>query len=246
VAWLRIEIRRHDHLYYALDRPQIEDEEYDALYRELRALEEAHPEFDDPTSPTRRVPGAVAEGFAAFRHPVPMVSIENVTTEEELRDWETSTRAFLKLGDDVVLRYSVEPKIDGASLELIYEHGDLDRRATRGDGTEGEDVTSNVRTVKSIPLRLATDSPPAYVCVRGEAYVRKADFARLNTESALAGDQAVREPAHYGAGSLRMKDPKVPASRPIRYLAYSGPKATGITSRRTAASSRRSRAGDSP
>jgi DNA ligase (NAD+) len=229
VEFLRAEIRRHDHLYYALDRPEVSDAEYDALYRELVALEAAHPELDDPTSPTKRVPGAVAAGFAPFPHPVPMVSIENVTTEEELREWETSMRTFLKLAADVPIRYSVEPKIDGASLELIYEHGELRVAATRGDGFAGEDVTGNVRTIKSVPLRLETDAPPAYVCVRGEAYVRKADFAELNSPEKLAGEEPYANPRNFAAGSLRMKDPAIPASRPLRYLAYAMPKINGAS-----------------
>ena len=129
-AFLRDEIRRHDHLYYVLDRPEVDDAAYDALYRELVALEAAHPELADPGSPTRRVPGAVAEGFRSVPHPVPMVSIDNVTSAAELSEWETSLRTFLRLPADAVLRYSVEPKIDGASLELVYERGVLTVAAT--------------------------------------------------------------------------------------------------------------------
>ncbi len=217
---LRDEIRRHDRLYYVEDRPELSDAAYDALYRELVALEAAHPELADPASPTQRVPGAVAEGLRAFRHPVPMVSIDNVTSEEALREWDTSMRAFLKRPADEPFAFSVEPKIDGASLELVYEHGRLVVAATRGDGTEGEDVTPNVRTLRSVPLRLDDPAPPAYVCVRGEAYVRKDDFARLNQAGTLEGEKPYANPRNFCAGSLRMKDPRIPASRPIRFLAY--------------------------
>src|SRR5436190_20478944 len=149
---LRDQIRRHDHLYYVLDRPEVSDSKYDELFRELVRLEAEHPEVADPSSPTRRVPGAVAEGFKPFPHPVPMVSIDNVTSEAELREWETSIRTFLTQPEAKPLRYSVEPKIDGVSLELVYEEGRLTVAATRGDGTNGEDVTTNAVTVRSIPL----------------------------------------------------------------------------------------------
>jgi len=217
---LRHEIRRHDRLYYVEDRPELTDAAYDALYRELVALEAAHPALADASSPTQRVPGAVAEGLRAFRHPVPMVSIDSVRSEEALREWDASLRTFLKRPEGEPFGCSVEPKIDGASLELVYEHGRLVVAATRGDGTEGEDVTANVRTLRSVPLRLDDPAPPAYVCVRGEAYVRKDDFARLNHEGSLQGEKPYANPRNFCAGSLRMKDPRIPASRPIRFLAY--------------------------
>ena len=214
------EIRRHDVLYYVLDRPEISDAAYDALYRELVRLETEHPALADPSSPTRRVPGAVAEGFRPFPHPVPMVSIENVTSEVELREWETSVRAYLKHPADAALRYSVEPKIDGVSLELVYEHGRLVAAATRGDGETGEDVTANATTLQSVPLALVDEAPPAYVCVRGEAYVRTADFHAYNARLEAEGEEPFANPRNFCAGSLRQLDPAIPASRPIRYLAY--------------------------
>lgn len=230
VRELREEIRRHDHLYYVLDRPEVSDEAYDALYRELVALEAAHPDLSDPSSPTRRVPGAVAEGFRPFPHPVPMVSLDNVTSEAELREWETSIRTFLKHAEREAIRYSVEPKVDGVSLELVYEHGRLVTAATRGDGTTGEDVTSNAVTIKSIPLELAGAPgrpPPAYVAVRGEAYVRKADFEAYNRRLAEEGEEPFANPRNFCAGSLRQLDPSIPGSRPIRYLAYAVAKLSG-------------------
>ena len=214
------EIRRHDHRYYVLDRPEIDDAAYDELYRELVRLEAAHPSLADAASPTRRVPGAVAEGFRPFPHPVPMVSIDNVTSEADLRDWETSIRTYLKHPMGAAIRYSVEPKIDGVSLELVYERGRLVAAATRGDGEAGEDVTSNAVTVRSIPLRLGGDAPPAYACVRGEAYVRTADFHAYNARLEAEGEEPFANARNFCAGSLRLLDPKIPASRPIRYLAY--------------------------
>lgn len=231
LARLRAEVARHDRLYYVEDRPEVADAEYDRLYRELVALEGAHPELFDPASPTQRVPGAVAEGFAPFRHPVPMVSLDNVTSEEALREWEASIRAFLKRPADEPFAFSVEPKIDGASLELVYADGRLVVAATRGDGVEGEDVTANVRTVRSVPLRLEGDDVPKSLCVRGEAYVRLDDFRRLNEAVTATGEKPYANPRNFCAGSLRMKDPKVPASRPIRFLAYVVAAAEGFAPR---------------
>ena len=226
VTRLREEIRRHDHLYYVLDRPEVADSQYDALFRELVRLEAEHPELADEASPTRRVPGAVAEGFAAFRHPVPMVSLTNVTSEEEFLEWEDGLHSFLNLPEGTTLAFSTEPKIDGISLELVYEGGRLVAAATRGDGTEGEDVTANVRTLRSIPLSLRGEAP-RYVAVRGEAYVRKADFVEFNRRLTERGEETFANPRNFCAGSLRQVDPSIPASRPIRYLAYSIAKVEG-------------------
>jgi DNA ligase (NAD+) len=228
VDLLREEIRRHDHLYYVLDRPEVDDEVYDALYRELAALEAKHPEWADPASPTRRVPGKVAEGFAKVAHPTPMVSLDNVASEEAFREWEEGLFAFLKRPVAEPFAYSVEPKIDGASLELIYERGRLATAATRGDGFVGEDVTSNVVTVRSVPLALAGPTTPAYLAVRGEAFVRKQDFEELNRLLEAEGEEKAANPRNFCAGSLRMKDPAVPARRRIRFLAYAVAKAEGV------------------
>jgi DNA ligase (NAD+) len=225
---LRREIRRHDRLYHVLDRPEIPDEVYDALYRELTALEAAHPEWADPTSPTRRVPGAVSEGFRRVPHPVPMVSIDSVASEAEFREWEESLRQFLKRPASEPFAYSVEPKIDGASLELVYEEGRLTVAATRGDGETGEDVLSNVRTVRSVPLALATDAPPRYAAVRGEAYVRIADFAEWNRRREEEGKPTFVNPRNSCAGTLRQLDPAEAAAAPIRYVAYAIAKADGV------------------
>ncbi len=241
VARLRAEIRRHDHLYYVLSRPEVSDAEYDRLFRELQALEAAHPDLEDPSSPTKRVSGAVAEGFEPFPHPVPMVSLDNVTSEGEFREWETSIRAFLKRPAGEPFRYSLEPKVDGVSLELVYEHGRLVAAATRGDGFTGEEITPNAVTVRSIPLVLRIERververderderPPAYVAVRGEAYVRKDDFAAFNERLAAEGEEPFANPRNFCSGSLRMLDPSIPGSRPIRFLGYAIAKAEGVS-----------------
>ncbi len=218
VERLRAEIRAADHDYYVLDRPRLPDAEYDALYRELVALEQAHPGLADPASPTQRVPGAVADGFAPFAHPVPMVSLDAVPDEAGFRDWVESGDRFLK--STAPRRYSVEPKIDGVSLELIYEQGRLVTAATRGDGSTGEDVTANVRTLRSVPLALSGDEVPEWLAVRGEAYIRTADFAALNRALEEAGEEVFANPRNCCAGSLRQLDPAIPASRPLRFLAY--------------------------
>jgi DNA ligase (NAD+) len=215
---LRRRIREADHEYYVLDRPSLTDAEYDVLYRELVELERAHPDLADPGSPTRRVPGAVAKDFPPFPHPTPMLSIDNVATEEEFREWVDSVDRYLR--NEGSLRYSVEPKIDGVSLEVIYEDGVLAVASTRGDGFVGEDVTPNARTIRALPQRLRCSDPPRRIAVRGEAYIRKADFATLNEQLQEAGEEPFANPRNLCAGSLRQLDPTIPASRPIRFLAY--------------------------
>lgn len=226
VAWLREQVAAADHAYYVLDRPTLADSEYDTLYRELCELEERHPGLREAGSPTQRVPGKVAEGFAPVPHPVPMVSLENVMSEEEFREWVASTDRFLK--SEAPRRYSVEPKIDGVSLELDYEHGVLVRAATRGDGLVGEDVTANARTLRSIPLRLRGEHPPARLVVRGEAFIRKADFEALNQRLEEAGEDTFANPRNCCAGSLRQLDPAIPAARPLRFVAYAVALAAGV------------------
>ena len=224
---LREQIREADHRYYVLDDPTLTDAQYDELYRELKALEAAHPELVTPDSPTQRVPGAIGEGFTPFPHPSPMVSLDNVQTEEEFRSWTESLARFLK--DEADLRFSVEPKIDGVGLELIYENGDLTVGATRGDGLTGENITDNARTIRALPLRLHGEDVPEWIAVRGEAYVRKADFVALNEEAAAAGEKTFANPRNFCAGSLRQLDARVPASRPIRYFAYATGGERGVT-----------------
>ncbi len=215
---LRHEIRDADYRYYVLDDPHLSDSEYDEKYRELVRLEAEHPALVTPDSPTQRVPGTVAEGFEPFPHPSPMVSLNNVNTEEDFREWVVSGNRFLRSEDP--RRYSVEPKIDGVGLELIYENGRLVTASTRGDGLVGENVTTNARTIRSIPHRLRGSDVPPWIAVRGECYCRKDDFVEFNRAAEEAGERTFANPRNFVAGSLRMLDSSIPAKRPIRYFAY--------------------------
>ncbi len=224
VAELRAAIEEANYHYYVLDQPQISDAAYDALMRELQALEAAHPELVTPESPTRRVSGQPASQFAKVRHPQPMLSLGNAMDEAALREWRES-RVLKLLGRDTPISYVVEPKIDGLAVALTYRAGLLVQGATRGDGEVGEDVTANLRTVRGIPLRLrspaGTGLPLATLIeVRGEVYMRRADFEALNARLAASGDKTFANPRNSAAGSLRQKDPALTASRPLRFFAY--------------------------
>ena len=257
IAALRDEIRGHLYRYHVLDDPTISDAEYDRLMRELRALEEQHPELLSPDSPTQRVGAPPASHFSKVRHPVPMLSLGNAFDENDLREWRD--RVARVLGTNACAAYVVEPKIDGLAVALTYENGRFTQGATRGDGETGEDVTANLRTVGSIPITLETRdtrhetrdtrhetvhsdsselaspplaspplaspplaSPPLPLSieVRGEVYMRIADFERLNERLAVAGEKVAANPRNAAAGSLRQKDPTVSASRPLRFFAY--------------------------
>jgi DNA ligase (NAD+) len=232
---LREQLRYHNYRYHVLDDPVASDAEYDALMRELRALEQAHPDLVTPDSPTQRVGGSPSEKFAKVRHPVPMLSLGNAFDEGDLRAWRD--RVARLLGDGAPLAFVVEPKIDGLAIALTYENGRFVRGATRGDGVVGEDVTANLRTVPSVPLRLeardlrledadseqapsAKPQVPSYIEVRGEVYMRIADFEVLNERLAAAGERVAANPRNAAAGSLRQKDPTVTAGRPLRFFAY--------------------------
>jgi len=218
IVELRDRIQDADHRYYVLNDPDLTDTQYDELYRELVALEAQHPELEDPASPTRRVPGAVAEGFSPFPHPSPMVSLDNVTSAEEFRSWIESGDRYLM--SEEARRYSVEPKIDGVGLELIYADGVLVTAATRGDGLVGEDITANARTIRAVPQRLRGRNVPEWIAVRGETYVRKDDFLAFNRAAEEAGERTFANPRNFCAGSLRQLDARIPAARPIRFFAY--------------------------
>jgi DNA ligase (NAD+) len=209
------ELRRHERLYYIENRPEITDGEFDALMRELAALEERHPELAAPDSPARRVGGEPAEGFATVMHAVPMLSLENAYSWEEALEW--AARARRALGGDEPGPYVAELKIDGLSVSLRYEGGVLVRGATRGDGTRGEDVTANVRTIRSIPLRI---SETRAIEVRGEVYYSKAAFARLNAEREAAGEPLFANPRNAAAGTLRLLDSRVTARRGLGAWLY--------------------------
>ncbi len=217
-AWLRAELNRHAHAYYVLDNPSIPDAEYDHLFRELQQLEEAHPELVTPDSPTQRVGGAPLPEFSQVRHDVPMLSINNGFSEDDIRAFDRRVREGLTSLHDV--DYACELKFDGLAINLRYVDGLLVQAATRGDGSTGEEVTANIRTVRSIPLRLQTDQPPAVLDVRGEVLMFKADFARLNQRQRDVGQKEFANPRNAAAGSLRQLDPRVTAQRSLRFFAY--------------------------
>ncbi len=225
---LRTLIRRYDYHYYVLDDPIVSDAEYDALMNELRALEAAHPELITPDSPTQRVSGTPASQFAKVQHPQPMLSLGNAFTTTDLLAWRD--RVLRLLGQDTAVTYVVEPKIDGLAVALTYRDGQFVQGATRGDGEVGEDVTANLRTISSIPLLLHlpdgirdSDVPtalPSLIEVRGEVYMRTADFEALNDRLASTGEKIFANPRNAAAGSLRQKDPAITATRPLRFFAY--------------------------
>jgi DNA ligase (NAD+) len=209
---LRAQIAHHNYRYYVLDAPEVTDGEFDRLLRELADLERAHPALLTPDSPTQRVGGAPSALFAPARHSSRLLSLDNAFDAEELNAW--SERVRKGLGREA--SYVCEPKIDGVSIAVTYERGQLTRGATRGDGDVGEDVTPNVRTIRAVPARLRTDDPPDWLEVRGEVFLRKVDFERINEELGAAGKPIFANPRNTTAGMLRQKDPKITASRPIQ------------------------------
>ena len=214
---LRALVRRHEYAYHVLDQPEITDAQYDALFLELRKLEEAHPELVTPDSPTQRVGGEVGEQFSKVKHRSPMLSLQNAFEVEEIRAWDKRVRAVA--GDQVT--YVCELKIDGLAISLAYENGRFKRAATRGDGSVGEDVTANVRTLKSVPLSIKPmKGLPVEFEVRGEVYFPIKSFERLNREMEAAGRQPFMNPRNAGAGSVRQLDPKVTASRNLQTFMY--------------------------
>lgn len=214
---LREEIARHDYLYYVLNAPEIPDAEYDRLFRELQELEARHPELVTPDSPTQRVGGAPAAEFREVRHRVPMLSLNNAFTDEDVANFDRRVREGL---GQAQVEYNCEPKFDGLAISLVYEKGLLTTAATRGDGTTGEDVTANVRTIPAIPLRLHTAHPPALLEVRGEVLMLKQDFEQLNAEQRRKGEKEFANPRNAAAGSLRQLDPRITASRRLTFFAY--------------------------
>ena len=219
-AELREAIERANHEYYALDAPVLSDQEYDRLFRELREIEAAHPELRTPDSPTQRVGVEPASRLEKTEHLAPMLSLDNAFGDDELRAWETRNA---RIADEVrTAGYVCEPKIDGLAIALTYEDGVLVKGATRGNGTIGEDVTRNLRTIREIPLRLRADGPPLprRMEVRGEVYMSIAGFTQLNQRRAAEGQATFANPRNSAAGSLRQLDPGVTASRPLRFFAY--------------------------
>ena len=217
---LRDELRHHAYLYYVLDQPEIPDAEYDRLYRELQQLEQQHPELITPDSPTQRVGDKPLDGFRQVKHQVPMLSLDNVFSEEELAAFNKRILDRLKLDENTRLAFAAEPKLDGLAISLTYEQGVLTLGATRGDGTTGEDVTGNVRTVQSIPLRLLGKNIPEVLEVRGEVFMPKAGFEKLNAEARKQGEKTFANPRNAAAGSIRQLDPAIAASRPLAMYCY--------------------------
>ncbi len=217
---LRREIERHNRLYYVLDQPEISDAEYDSLFRELLKLEAEFPELVTPDSPTQRVGGAPLEKFVQVTHGIPMLSLENAFSSEEMRDFDERIKRYLGLPEGREIDYVCEPKMDGLAVELIYNNGEFVTGSTRGDGFVGEDITLNLKTVKAIPLRLTTDSPPRLLEARGEVYLGLAAFQRLNTDREEAGEPAFANPRNAAAGSIRQLDPRITARRPLSIFCY--------------------------
>ena len=217
IAALRAEIAHHDYRYYVLDDPEIPDAEYDRLMQELQALEAAHPELVTPDSPTQRVAGAPSSEFGEVVHEVPMLSLDNAFSEDEVAAFDR--RARERLEHEGPLEYWAEPKLDGLAVTAIYRNGLLERAATRGDGFKGEDVTPNVRTIRAFPLRLRGKAPPVLE-VRGEVFMPLKSFERLNREAEARGEKTFVNPRNAAAGSLRQLDPRVTAARQLRMYCY--------------------------
>lgn len=215
---LRDELNRHNHSYYVLDQPSIPDAEYDRLFQELQALETAHPELLTPDSPTQRVGAGPLPQFEPVRHDIPMLSLGNGFADEDIEAFDKRVRDGLETLQEV--RYATELKFDGLAISLRYENGVLVQAATRGDGTTGENVTANIRTVRAIPLRLHGDNLPQVIDVRGEVLMYKEDFARLNQRQRDAGQKEFANPRNAAAGSLRQLDSRITAQRTLRFFAY--------------------------
>lgn len=223
---LRAELDQHNYRYYVLDEPSVPDAEYDRLFNELKALEAEHPELVTADSPTQRVGGAALSAFSQVRHEVPMLSLGNAFEENDLREFDRRVVEGLDLpagdlfGDGAAVDYSCEPKLDGLAVSLLYRDGQLVQGATRGDGTTGEDISVNVRTVRNIPLKLQGEGWPTVLEVRGEVYMSKAGFERLNQAQIEAGGKTFANPRNAAAGSLRQLDSKITASRPLEFCCY--------------------------
>lgn len=216
---LRELIRTYDHHYYVLDEPLVPDIEYDRRFRELQALEHDNPELISPDSPTQRISGTASEAFMPVAHRQPMLSLSNVFSEEELAAF--IKRALEKLDEpNQELMFTCEPKLDGLAVNITYEHGVLTHAATRGDGAVGENITANIKTISSVPLKLRTDNPPAFIEVRGEVYIPKADFEAYNDKARQRGEKVFANPRNAAAGSLRQLNPAITANRPLAIYCY--------------------------
>ena len=217
---LRRLIERHNRMYYVLDAPEVSDTEYDSLFRELRTIEEQYPGLVTSASPTQRVGGAALDKFAPLPHRLAMLSLENATNEEEIREFDQRVKKVLALPAGAEVGYVCEPKMDGLAVELVYENGVLTVASTRGDGLTGEDVTANIRTIRSLPLRLSGKDAPRLLEVRGEVYLSLEAFQHINREKEENGEPPFANPRNAAAGSLRQLDPRVTAQRPLSVFCY--------------------------
>jgi len=229
VESLRTQIRHHNYQYHVLDEPEIPDAEYDRLMRELESLESEYPDLITTDSPTQRVGAAPIAAFGTIQHKLPMLSLDNAFSEEELRDFHRRVTDRLGLDIDADLSYAAEPKLDGAAVSLLYEDGKLVCGATRGDGTKGEDITHNVRTIESVPLSLLGNDYPTTLEVRGEVFMPRAGFLAFNAEATKNGEKTFVNPRNAAAGSLRQLDPRLTAARPLDIYVYSVGQVAGGT-----------------
>ncbi len=226
------EIERHNYLYYVENKPIISDLEYDRLLKRLVDLEERYPEFARPDSPTQRVGGQPIEGFVATDHTVPMLSIGNTYSEGELREFDARVRRGLagEMKGDAEVEYVVEPKVDGVAIALVYENGRLDRAVTRGNGRQGDVVTHNIRTIRSVPISLPKDAPDSLE-VRGEVYMEKGRFDAWNRKRVDKGEEPFANPRNAAAGTLKLLDPKEAATRPLDLFVHTFVSCSGETSK---------------
>ena len=232
IMQLRETLHRANRAYYVDAAPTIADSEYDALLRELIELEADHPELDDENSPSKRVGGEPIKGFATLPHPIPMLSIDNTYSDDEVRAWvkrvgkamgsetEAAGGLFASDSDGVSATFMCDPKIDGVALSIRYEHGRFVRALTRGDGVAGDEVSHAARTIERLPLVLDTDHPPAVLEVRGEVFIPTAEFVRINAEREDAGQEPFMNPRNACAGTLKQLDPKAAASRKLGFVAH--------------------------
>ncbi|TSJ90344.1 NAD-dependent DNA ligase LigA [Gilliamella apicola] len=220
ISTLRDLIRHHEYCYYVLDAPEIPDVEYDKLIKQLQNLELAHPELVTPDSPTQRVGGAPLSQFSSIRHQLPMLSLDNVFDESSFIAFNKRIKDRLELSEDQAVEYCCELKLDGLAVSLLYENGQFIQAATRGDGTTGEDITANVRTIKTIPLVLHGENIPPRLEVRGEVFMTHKGFTKLNAEAEKRNEKIFANPRNAAAGSLRQLDPKITAKRPLTFFCY--------------------------
>ena len=218
---LKDDLNQHNHAYYVLDDPSVPDSEYDRLMRELQTIEQNFPQLLTADSPSQRVGGVALDSFSQVVHTVPMLSLDNAFSDTEMVDFDRRIKDRINLDSSQQMTYACEPKLDGVAVSVLYKAGLLERAATRGDGSVGEDITANVRTIKSIPLRLQGENLPDILEVRGEIYMPKAGFNHLNQKAKQAGEKAFVNPRNAAAGSLRQLDSKITATRPLEMCAYS-------------------------